>query len=157
MIFKCNKIYPQQSQLHWPQNCFHDSYKLRINLCNFWSSQDTMAKPALSFTGPLDPQWGFWTVSVTGDDIVYLFQSREVSCMEVQVDDKKIKSPNTSEVIDLNGFSLLFLLWKMQLNLEHNWFISASSVCVWAAWGLSVSGITRLVGRAICRCHDYVA
>lgn len=34
------------------------------------------------------------------------------------MDDKKIKSPYTSEVIDLNGLSLLFVLWKMQMNLE---------------------------------------
>lgn len=53
------------------------------------------------------------------DFIAYLFQSREVSCVEVQVDDKNIKSPYTSEVIDLNGLSLLFVLWKMQMNLER--------------------------------------
>lgn len=116
-----------------------------------------MAKPALSSTGPLEPQWGFITVSVISDFIAYLFQSREVSCVEVQVDDKNIKSPYTSEVIDLNGLSLLFVLWKMQMNLECIWFISASSVCIWAAWGLSVSRITHLVGRAICRCHGCVA
>lgn len=55
---------------------------------------------------------------MTGDFIAYVFQSREVSCLEVQVDETKTKSPYTSEVIDLNNASLLFVLWKMRLNLD---------------------------------------
>lgn len=59
---------------------------------------------------PIEPQWGSWAVSVTGDVIARLFQSREVSCVEVQVDDTRMKTPYTSEVIDLNGLSIFFAM-----------------------------------------------
>lgn len=50
---------------------------------------------------------------MTGDFIAYLFQSREVSCLKVHVDERKMKSPYTSEVIDLNRLPLVFVLWEI--------------------------------------------
>lgn len=85
----------------------------------------------------IDPQWGSWAVSVANDFIACLFQSREVSCVEVQVNDTKMRSPYTSEVIDLNGLSMLFVPWKMQTNVEHIWWLSVSSICICPGRGLS--------------------
>jgi len=67
---------------------------------------------------------------VTSDFIAYLFQSREVSCLEVQVDETKTKSSDKSEVIDLNRLSLLFVLWKMKLNLDK-YMIHFSVLCLY--------------------------
>uniref|UniRef100_A0A8C0BAD6 Phospholipase A2 n=1 Tax=Buteo japonicus TaxID=224669 RepID=A0A8C0BAD6_9AVES len=52
------------------------------------------------------------------DFIAYLFQSREVSCLEVHVNETKMKRSYTSEVTDINRLSLLFVLWEKQLNLN---------------------------------------
>lgn len=45
---------------------------------------------------------------MTSGFIVSLFQSREVSCLEVHVNETKTKSSCKSEVADLNCLSLLF-------------------------------------------------
>lgn len=55
---------------------------------------------------------------MTSDFIAYLFQSREVSCLEVHVNETKMKRSYTSEVTDINRLSLLFVLWEKQLNLD---------------------------------------
>lgn len=45
---------------------------------------------------------------MTSDFIASLFQSREVSCLEVHVNETKMKSSYKSEVTDLSCLSLLF-------------------------------------------------
>lgn len=66
-------------------------------------------------------------MSVTSGFIDSLFQSREVSCLEVHVNETKMKSSYKSEVADLNCLSLLFVLWETQLNLgKHLVCFSAS-------------------------------
>lgn len=119
-------------------------------------SQDIMAKPGVS-TGPLDPQWGSWTLSVSGDYIAYIFQSREVSCLEVHVNETKMKSPYTSEVIDLNRLSLLFALWRCSWICINIWSVLVS-VWIRAAGDWGVSWITYLlIVRILWRWCDSVA
>lgn len=48
------------------------------------------------------------------------------------MNEMKIKSPYTSEVIDLSCLSLLFVLWERQLNLDK--YLTCFSL--WTAWGL---------------------
>lgn len=71
---------------------------------------------------------------MTSDFVAYLFQSREVSCLEVHVNETKMKSPSTSEIFDLNCLPLLFVPWEMQLKLDK--CLICFSLCVVSAWGL---------------------